>query len=114
MEEILVKSGFEKSKFEPWVYLNFKELYLTIVAIYVDDFLLLSNNDTEKQTLKNILSNEFKIKELGPVRYFLGINIIQNNAYYRNESDRLRFVFIREILFTNANSVSIPLYTKLR
>ncbi|BBG95721.1 wall-associated kinase 2 [Prunus dulcis] len=45
----------------------------TAVLIYVDDILLTGNNLQEMEHLKKFLLNRFRIKDLGYLKYFLGI-----------------------------------------
>lgn len=40
--------------------------------VYVDDLVLVGNNLTKIQHVKDILNNKFCIKDLGRLRYFLG------------------------------------------
>lgn len=58
-----------------------------IIALYVDDFLIFLNNTAECNKLKEILSSKFKIKDLGPVRQYLGMRITRTESsidYYRS------------------------------
>lgn len=45
------------------------------LVIYVDDMLICGDCDSEIEEVKLKLSNEFKMKDLGPVKTFMGINI---------------------------------------
>lgn len=42
---------------------------------YVDDIVLTGNDDGEIQNLKQSLANEFGIKDLGNLKYFVGIEV---------------------------------------
>ena len=48
------------------------------VAVYVDDILVTGNDDTEICALKAYLDHAFKIKDLGFVNYFLGLEVLQS------------------------------------
>ncbi|KAK3009525.1 hypothetical protein RJ639_014941 [Escallonia herrerae] len=43
------------------------------VLVYVDDLTLAGNNSTAYSSFKKYLNNCFKLKDLGPLKYFLGI-----------------------------------------
>lgn len=45
---------------------------------YVDDINLTCDDHAELIRLKKILSDAFEIKELGPLRYFLGIEFAKS------------------------------------
>ena len=51
-----------------------------IVAIYVDDLLLIGPSKDEIANLKKELSDRFRIKDLGPVRWYLGMHITRDRA----------------------------------
>lgn len=50
--------------------------FLTLLA-YVYDVIVASNDLLGVQDIMNILHNEFKIKDLGELKYFLGLEVAQ-------------------------------------
>jgi len=48
------------------------------VVVYVDDILVTGNDISEIQSLKTYLDATFKIKDLGFVNYFLGLEVLQS------------------------------------
>lgn len=48
---------------------------LTIILIYVDDIVLIGNDPNEIQSVKSALDKEFKIKDLGRLKCFLGLEV---------------------------------------
>lgn len=53
---------------------------MTIIAIYVDDLLILSNNVQNLSTLKKELSKFFEMNDLGEPQQLLGINISRDQT----------------------------------
>ena len=47
----------------------------TTLLVYIDDIIMTRNYEREKHELKQILEMEFEIKELGKLKYFLGIEV---------------------------------------
>ena len=43
--------------------------------MYVDDIIVTGNDQKEKNTLKQCLAKEFEIRDLGKLKYFLGIEV---------------------------------------
>ena len=69
----LLDSGFEQSKADPCVYFRWKDGHLNIVSIYVDDLILVVDLLKDLEQTKEELSARFKMKDLGQLRYCLGI-----------------------------------------
>ena len=51
-----------------------------MILLYVDDMVITGNNEKAISDLKRFLSNCFKIKDLGPLKYFLGIEVARSKA----------------------------------
>ena len=52
-------------------------LFFTVVLIYVDDILLTDNDLQEMEHLKKFLFKHFRMKDLGDLKYFLGIEFFR-------------------------------------
>ena len=48
--------------------------------MYVDDIILRGNSLIEFDAIKGALDNKFKIKDLGLLRYFLGLEVAHSNS----------------------------------
>lgn len=47
----------------------------TFILIYVDDIIIVGNDDGDMQRLKDVLHAQFHIKDLGHLKYFLDIEV---------------------------------------
>jgi hypothetical protein len=45
------------------------------LLVYVDDIILVSSSSTAASRLVQNLQSEFEVKDLGPLHYFLGIEV---------------------------------------
>ncbi|MCH79443.1 retrovirus-related Pol polyprotein from transposon TNT 1-94 [Trifolium medium] len=52
----------------------------TVLLVYVDDVIVAGNSITEIQNIKDALNKSFKIKDLGLLKYFLGLEIAHSKA----------------------------------
>ena len=50
------------------------------LLVYVDDIIISSNDPLAVNTLKSLFSNHFKMNDLGPLRYFLGLEVARSTA----------------------------------
>ncbi|KAL4569586.1 hypothetical protein LXL04_025227 [Taraxacum kok-saghyz] len=55
-----------------------EDVYMTLPPVYVDDIILTGNNESEINKVKDFLMSKFRIKDLGLLRFFLGIEIIKH------------------------------------
>nr|GMD46973.1 Retrovirus-related Pol polyprotein from transposon RE1 [Ipomoea batatas] len=65
-------------KLNPNLFVKAKGRKLAIVLVYVDDLVLTSDDDEEILRTKENLSVRFKMKELGHLNHFLGLEIVRS------------------------------------
>jgi len=71
---LLKEFEFKQSDFDPCVYYKINNGKILILAVYVDDLVVLSNDKKEKRKLKVHLMKYLKMKDLGEI-HRLGIRI---------------------------------------
>ena len=79
LDQQLKKLGFIQSSSDPCLYISNSEGELFIIAVYVDDMLLVTRSQKMKE-VKRKLSTQFEIKDLGDLHYILGVSFIQNSS----------------------------------
>ncbi|RVW26375.1 Retrovirus-related Pol polyprotein from transposon TNT 1-94 [Vitis vinifera] len=60
---------------------HFPEGKLAIIIVYVDDIILTGDHEEKIDLLKKLLTKEFEIKDLGNLKYFLGMEIARSKKY---------------------------------
>lgn len=50
---------------------------ITILSVYIDDTVLTGNSELAIGETNNSLSKEFKVNELGELKYFLGVEVVR-------------------------------------
>nr|XP_016457873.1 PREDICTED: uncharacterized mitochondrial protein AtMg00810-like [Nicotiana tabacum]XP_016457931.1 PREDICTED: uncharacterized mitochondrial protein AtMg00810-like [Nicotiana tabacum] len=88
---------------------------LVVLAVYVDDILLVVDDISELNSLKQFLDSQFKIKDLGLVHYFLGLEISQHPQGYLMNQQKYTTDLLQEFNFHHFSPVTTPLdsYVKL-
>lgn len=75
VNEVLLDMHYQRSKYEPCIYTKKQNNLITIIALYVDDFFVFSNNVDETDHLKKELGSKFKLKDLGRIKECLGMQV---------------------------------------
>jgi hypothetical protein len=55
---------------------------IIVIIIYVDDLIIIRDNDVNIFDLKKLLKQKFEMKDLVELHYFLGIEVIQSLKRY--------------------------------
>ncbi|KAH3671987.1 hypothetical protein OGAPHI_000173 [Ogataea philodendri] len=74
IDSLLCAHGFSHIPSEPRVYVLTPESPI-FVALYADDLLILSSQLPVIRTIQQLLHRQFRMKDQGAVRHFLGLNI---------------------------------------
>ena len=69
--------GFKQSTNDPCIYVSTAD-GLMILAVYVDDIVLAGKSQQMIGKVKAELGEHFRVKDLGELHYFLGVNVRQN------------------------------------
>jgi hypothetical protein len=65
--------GFKQSQADHSIFTKQRDKSFTTLLIYVDDILITGNDPIGVAMTKKFLHGHFHLKDLGPVKYFLGI-----------------------------------------
>ncbi|CAB3992128.1 Retrovirus-related Pol poly from transposon TNT 1-94 [Paramuricea clavata] len=74
LHTFLTSKGFTQLVSDPCVYIKKQNGKTTILLIWVDDIIIASNSTPSLKQVKDDLSCKFKMKDLGILSWFLGIN----------------------------------------
>ncbi|KAK1422393.1 hypothetical protein QVD17_25482 [Tagetes erecta] len=70
--------GFKQSNSDHTLFLKKRNGLVTCLIIYVDDMILTGNDEEEMIRLKKNLFTEFEMKDMGRLKYFLGIEVLRS------------------------------------
>lgn len=109
--EAMIKEGFARCVSDSCLFFKFDDHYVLYILLYVDDLLLIGNNESEIERFKIKLSVYFKMKDLGTVSSYLGINIshdLNSGVTKLNQTTYLKNV-LKIFGMTDCNAVSTPM-----
>jgi hypothetical protein len=107
----LMSLGFKQSVCDSCVYIN--EQTGIILAIWVDDLIVIGNDIALINKTKSDLKKEFEMKDLGELQYFLGIQVSRdrkNRRMHLNQSGYISSILER-FGMQSSKPVSTPIAT---
>ncbi|BES98092.1 Hydra magnipapillata [Nesidiocoris tenuis] len=110
-KEVLDQCGFTQSCFEPCVFFKCNKSKLIIVALYVDDYCIFYNDNEGAKHLKREMGRNFSVKDLGPIKEFLGWNVSRNRNKGVLKIDQSNYIgnLLEKFGMVDAKTVSSPL-----
>jgi len=115
LSSTLVQHGFFSSKSDPSLFIQKSSTCTLFVLIYVDDILITGNDVSAIRTLINLLHLNFALKDLGPLHYFLGIEVsrLSDGSMHLCQSKYIRDI-LHKAKMLEANPQSTPMVSSLR
>ncbi|CAL2276266.1 unnamed protein product [Prunus armeniaca] len=109
IEAYFVNEGFEKCHSEHTLFVKVsKEGKILIVSIYVDDLIFTGDDESMIEDFKNSMMNEFDMSDLGRMRYFLGIEVLQRDDGIFICQKKYAMEVLRRFGMEESNSVLNP------
>jgi len=79
LSSFLISHDFRQSATDHSLFLHFNNSDITAVLVYVDDIIIAGNNLDTITHITNLLDIAFSIKDLGTLKFFLGLEVARNN-----------------------------------
>lgn len=80
LSSALLSFGFQQSACDHALFTMTLKGHLVVVLIYVDDILITGANSSAIDEVEALLHSQFKIKDTGSLKYFLGLEISRNST----------------------------------
>lgn len=109
LDGVLKGLGFKVSQFDPCIYFKIQEGVILIVAVYVDDFLIFSNDDSTVKDLKIQLMDVFDMKDLGEAKHCLGIRITRTKKSIALDQQQYIEEILKKFKMSDCNPISTPM-----
>ncbi|KAH0709286.1 hypothetical protein KY284_010713 [Solanum tuberosum] len=109
LKNYLLTSGFVKSHSDSSLFIMHKVGLTVYILVYVDDILVTSNHQRGVHYIIEALSQRFSLKDLGPLLYFLGIEVIRSFVGLLLSLEKYTMDLLHEVAMDNCKYVSTPM-----
>ncbi|CAH9090143.1 unnamed protein product [Cuscuta epithymum] len=106
--------GFRQSRADHSLFIFQQGPITTFALIYVDDVILAGNNAPHISTVKGYLDTQFSIKDLGKLKYFLGIEVARSPDSFILSQRKYTLDILEESGFLAGRPCSFPMEQNLK
>nr|GEU76648.1 ribonuclease H-like domain-containing protein [Tanacetum cinerariifolium] len=78
--DTLLEASFEQSKNDHSLYIKNDNDVSLFLLVYVDNLVITGNSEVDIAKFKTFLNKKFKMKDLGELKYFLGIEVLKTKT----------------------------------
>ena len=105
----ILQIRFVRSKFDYSLFTHTQGASFTVLLVYVDDILLIGNNVDCVNNLKKVLDAKFGLKDLGSLRYFLGLEVTRANEGINLNQRKYALEILKDTGFLGSKLVKFPM-----
>ncbi|XP_020266030.1 uncharacterized protein LOC109841474 [Asparagus officinalis] len=110
----IARFGFASSPHDSALFIRRTEKGIVLLLLYVDDMIITGDDSMAISDLQNYLSQQFEMKNLGPLSYFLGLEVSScSDGYYLSQAKYASDLLSKPGL-TDSNTASTPLDTNVK
>ncbi|RVW26217.1 Retrovirus-related Pol polyprotein from transposon RE1 [Vitis vinifera] len=101
--------GYRQSNSDHTLFLKKQHGKITTLIVYVDDMVVTGNDPEERKALQNYLYKEFEMKDLGPLKYFLGIEVSRSSEGIFLSQRKYALDLLQETGMSGCQPVNTPI-----
>ncbi|GJV24499.1 ribonuclease H-like domain-containing protein [Tanacetum coccineum] len=109
LANVLKENDFVQSINDHYLFTKSKNNKFIALLVYVDDIVVTRNCKDEIDKFKTFLKSKFQIKDLGHLKYFLGIKVIETNKDLCLTQRKYCLELLKEYGLIGCKSVSTPM-----
>ncbi|WJZ80655.1 hypothetical protein VitviT2T_000557 [Vitis vinifera] len=106
--------GYRQSNSDHTLFLKKQHGKITALIVYVDDMVVTGYDPEERKALQNYLSREFEIKDLGYLKYFLGIEVSRSSEGIFLSQRKYALDLLQETRMSGCQPVNTPIEEGLK
>ena len=112
LSSVLEEVGFHRSNVDSSLFVRIGSVGKLVVLIYVDDLILTSDNIEEINSLKHAFRVRFALKDLGTLKYFLGIEMTTSQKGLFLNQRKYILDLLKDVDMVDCKPAQIPLDSK--
>ncbi|KAL0322331.1 UNVERIFIED_CONTAM: Retrovirus-related Pol polyprotein from transposon TNT 1-94 [Sesamum calycinum] len=109
LSSALEKAGFKKSNVDYSLFVQSQNDKFTTLLVYVDDVILAGNSLQDIEEAKLFLKNQFKLKDLRKLKYFLGIEVARSSKCIILSQQKYALEILEDVGYLGAKPASFPM-----
>ena len=110
----LIDVGFKQSMADHSMFIKKTGSSFLCLLVYVDDIILIGNCSAKIECFKKVLDGQFKLKDLGDLRYFLGLEVARSQQGIFICQRHYALELLNETGFLGCKPVKTPMEPNLK
>ncbi|XP_020261941.1 uncharacterized protein LOC109837959 [Asparagus officinalis] len=110
----MIGMGYQQINADHTVFFRRSESHITMLTVYVNDMIITGDDEKEIAQLKVRLGKEFEVKDLGLLRYFLGIEIARGAEGIVLSQRKYALDLLKETGMLGCKPVTTPIDQKFK
>lgn len=111
---VLTQHGFQHSYHDYSLFTKGSGDTFVVLLVYVDDIIVSGPNATEIDSVKQLLKSAFKLKDLGKLKFFLGLEIAYSATGISLSQRAYALSLLHDTGFTDCRPASLPMDPNLK
>lgn len=111
---VLLENGFIQSSADCSLFIKTGSSYFLALLVYVDDIIIISNALEEVRLFKVFLNEKFKLKDLGNLKFFLGLEVARNKTGISVSQRHYALKLLEETGMLSCKSVTTPMDANIK
>ncbi|XP_048622908.1 uncharacterized mitochondrial protein AtMg00810-like [Brassica napus] len=101
--------GFTQAPSDHSLFVKRSEKIFVAALVYVDDILIVGNDEAAIENFKDILKGAFKLRDLGTAKYFLGFEIARNDSGISINQRKYTLKLLQEAGYLGCKPFLVPM-----
>lgn len=106
----LISLGLHQSSSDYSLFVKNQNSHISILLVYVDDVVLTGNHLEEINYVKSFLDQQFRIKDLGELKFFLGLEVARSKSGIVLSQRKYALELITDVGLLGCKPILVPMY----